>query len=62
MRWIKLPKDYDLTILYHLEKDNVVADALNRKSSSLGILAAICVEERPLSRGTQRLDNCLFQL
>lgn len=27
-------KDYDCTILYHLDKANVAADALSRKSSS----------------------------
>ena len=37
--WIKLLKDYDCIIQYHLGKMNVVADALNRKS--VGSLAAI---------------------
>ena len=31
-RWLELIKDYDLKIHYHLEKANVVADALSRKS------------------------------
>ncbi|XP_070022110.1 uncharacterized protein [Nicotiana sylvestris] len=30
-RWMELLKDYDITILYHLGKENVVADALRRK-------------------------------
>jgi hypothetical protein len=30
-RWLELIKDYDLEIQYHLEKANVVADALSRK-------------------------------
>jgi hypothetical protein len=30
-RWLELIKDYDLDIQYHLEKANVVADALSRK-------------------------------
>ncbi|XP_020098380.1 uncharacterized protein LOC109717114 [Ananas comosus] len=32
-RWLELLKDYDLTILYHPGKANVVADALSRKST-----------------------------
>ena len=31
-RWIDLFKDYDCIIDYHLEKANVVADALSRKT------------------------------
>jgi hypothetical protein len=31
-RWLKLIKDYDLEIHYHLGKANVVADALSRKA------------------------------
>ncbi|XP_055800359.1 uncharacterized protein LOC129869763 [Solanum dulcamara] len=31
-RWLELLKDYDVDILYHPGKDNVVADALSRKS------------------------------
>ena len=31
-RWLKLVKDYDCEILYHLGKANVVADALSRWS------------------------------
>ena len=30
-RWMELIKDYDCVIDYHLEKANVVADALSRK-------------------------------
>ena len=33
-RWLELVKDYDCDISYHPGKANVVADALNRKSSS----------------------------
>ncbi|XP_070057197.1 uncharacterized protein [Nicotiana tomentosiformis] len=33
-RWLELLKDYDIDILYHPGKANVVADALNRKSMS----------------------------
>ena len=31
-RWLELIKDYDLRINYHPGKENVVADALSRKS------------------------------
>ena len=30
-RWLELIKDYNLEVHYHLEKANVVADALSRK-------------------------------
>ena len=31
-RWLELIKDYNLEVHYHLGKDNVVVDALSRKS------------------------------
>jgi hypothetical protein len=30
-RWLELIKDYDLEIHYHLDKANLVADALSQK-------------------------------
>ncbi|WMV37638.1 hypothetical protein MTR67_031023 [Solanum verrucosum] len=57
-----LYKDYDITILYHLEKTNVVADDLSRKTSGMGSLAAISVEERPLARDVYMLANSLVRL
>ena len=32
IRRLELLKDYDISVLYHLSKDNVVADALSRMS------------------------------
>ncbi|WMV13425.1 hypothetical protein MTR67_006810 [Solanum verrucosum] len=61
-RWLELLKDYDVTILYHLGKANVVADALSRKTPSMGSLAALSIEERPLARDVQMLDNSLVRL
>lgn len=31
-RWIKFLKDYDFELLYHPRKENVVEDALGRKT------------------------------
>jgi hypothetical protein len=31
-RWLELIKDYDLEVLYHPDKPNVVVDALSRKA------------------------------
>ncbi|WMV49607.1 hypothetical protein MTR67_042992, partial [Solanum verrucosum] len=61
-RWLELLKDYDVTILYHLGKANVVADALNRKTLSMRSLATLSIEERPLARDVQMLANSLVQL
>ena len=48
-RWMELLKDYDITILYHPGKANVVADALSRKAKSMGSLAHLQVSRRPLA-------------
>ena len=53
-RWLELLKDYDCTILYHLGKANIVADALSRKS--MGSLAHIAVQKRHMAR---EVRNCL---
>ncbi|KAH0672578.1 hypothetical protein KY284_023665 [Solanum tuberosum] len=61
-RWIELLKDYDLSILYHPSKANVVADALSRKAVSMGSLAFLSVEERPLALDIQSLANSMVRL
>ncbi|XP_069143440.1 uncharacterized protein [Solanum lycopersicum] len=38
-RWMELLKDYDITILYHQGKANVVANSLSRNAGSMGSLA-----------------------
>ncbi|XP_070030568.1 uncharacterized protein [Nicotiana sylvestris] len=60
-RWIELLKDYDITILYHSGKENVVTDSLSRKADSMGSLAFISAEERPLALDIQSLANKLIK-
>ncbi|XP_070032164.1 uncharacterized protein [Nicotiana tomentosiformis] len=61
-RWLELLKDYDITILNHPGKANVVADALSRKALGRGILAYILVGERPLASDVQALANQFMRL
>ena len=42
-RWMKYLADYDFTLHYHPGKENVVADALSRKSR--GVLASVAYQE-----------------
>ncbi|WMV40756.1 hypothetical protein MTR67_034147, partial [Solanum verrucosum] len=51
---------YDVTILYHLGKVNVVADALSRKAMSMGSLACLGVSKRLLAKKIQpwSLSSC----
>ncbi|XP_070032818.1 uncharacterized protein [Nicotiana tomentosiformis] len=55
-------KYYDVTILYHPRKANVVADALNRKAVCMGNLAYIPIGERPLASDVQDLANPFVRL
>ena len=57
-----ITKDYDITILYHPGKANVVADALSRKAESLGSLAHLHVSRRPLAREVLTLANDFMRL
>ena len=42
-RWIEYLEDYEFTFHYHPGKENVVADALSRKS--WGVLASVASRE-----------------
>ena len=59
---MEILKDYDITILYHPGKANVVADALSRRAGSMGSLAHLQVSRRPLAREVQILANDLMRL
>ena len=37
-RWLELLKDYDLEIMYHPGKANVVADALSQHDASMAMM------------------------
>nr|XP_033510298.1 uncharacterized protein LOC117275054 [Nicotiana tomentosiformis] len=56
-RWLELPKDYDVDILYHHEKTKVVADALSQHS--MGRLAHVEIQRKTMCsrhRWAQRVD------
>ena len=59
---MELLKDYDITILYHPGKANVVADALSRKAGSIRSLAHLQASRRPFAREVQILANDLMRL
>ncbi|XP_070031661.1 uncharacterized protein [Nicotiana tomentosiformis] len=61
-RWLELLRDYDITILYHPGKANIVADALRWKAESMGCLTFISEEERPLALDIQSLAKRLVWL
>jgi hypothetical protein len=55
-RWLELIKDYDLVINYHLDKANVVADPLSRRShlnmlATRELLPEFCTEFEKLNLG-----------
>ncbi|XP_070058101.1 uncharacterized protein [Nicotiana tomentosiformis] len=57
--WLESLKDYDITILYHPGKANVVVDALSRKAENVGSLVFISAVERPLALDILSLANRL---
>ncbi|WMV13659.1 hypothetical protein MTR67_007044 [Solanum verrucosum] len=57
-RWLELLKDYDMSVLYHPGKANVVANAPNRLS--MGSVAHIEDERKELAK--QRVDPILVEL
>ncbi|XP_070035478.1 uncharacterized protein [Nicotiana tomentosiformis] len=61
-RCLELLKDYNITILYHPGKANVVAGALSRKAVSMGSLTYIPVGERLLATDVQALANQFLRL
>nr|XP_009758075.1 PREDICTED: uncharacterized protein LOC104210804 [Nicotiana sylvestris] len=54
-RWLELLKEYDVDILYHPRKTNVVADALSRRS--MGSLAHVEADKRTMMKEVHRLTN-----
>ncbi|XP_070057013.1 uncharacterized mitochondrial protein AtMg00860-like [Nicotiana tomentosiformis] len=59
-RWLELLKDYDIDLLYHPGKANVVADALSRKS--MGSLAHLEAYQRPLAKEVYQLASLRVRL
>ncbi|XP_070054407.1 uncharacterized protein [Nicotiana tomentosiformis] len=54
-RWLELLKDYDIDILYHPGKANVVADVLSRKY--MGSLSHLESYQRPLAKEFHQLAS-----
>ena len=54
---MELLKDYDISILYHPGKANVVVDALSRKAVSVGSLARLIVSEHSSAMEVQTWAN-----
>lgn len=61
-RWLELLKDYNVTILYHLSKSNVIGNTLSWKVVSMGSMAFLLVEELPLASDILCLARQMIQL
>ena len=59
-RWLELLKDYDMSVLYHPEKANVVADALSRVS--MGSVTNVVGDNKELVKEIHRLARLGVQL
>lgn len=42
-------KDYDISIFYHLDMANIVANLLSQKAVSMNSLADMSISQRPLA-------------
>ena len=54
-RCLELLKDYDMSVLYHPKKTNVVADALSRMT--IGSVSHIDSAKKDLAREVHRLSR-----
>ncbi|XP_070045785.1 uncharacterized protein [Nicotiana tomentosiformis] len=55
-------RDYDITILYHPGKANVVDDALSHRVESFGSLAYLPAAERSMAMDVQALSSQFLRL
>ena len=58
--WLELLKDYDISVIYHPGKANVVAEALSRMT--MGSLSHVEQEKKELVKDVHRLDRLGVQL
>ena len=54
-RWLELLKDYDMSVLYHPGKANIVADALSR--ISIGSIAHVEDSKKMLAQEVHQLGR-----
>ena len=54
-RWLELLKHYDMSVLYHPGKDNVVADALS--CMTLGSVSHVEKDKKDLVKDVHRLTR-----